>query len=113
METVIKSPGIRSILNVFRGKPAFFINAGPSLDEALPLLPDYTKRAVLFSCDTALPALVDQGIIPDFVLIFKQIPESALLSCAFLPLINSNDSHRPNSIGVLPIASALVKPNSS
>ena len=68
IDTILKSPGLKNFRNIFHNVPAFFINAGPSLDDALPLLTHYQQKALLFCCDTALPALVDQGIMPDFVL---------------------------------------------
>lgn len=45
---------------------AFIIGSGPSLDELMPLLREYQDRAVIFSCGTALAALVNAGIKPDF-----------------------------------------------
>lgn len=45
---------------------AFIIGSGPSLDGLLPLLKENADRAVIFSCGTALSALVNAGIKPDF-----------------------------------------------
>lgn len=45
---------------------AFIVGAGPSLDGLLPLLREYRDRAVVFSCGTALSALANAGIKPDF-----------------------------------------------
>jgi hypothetical protein len=47
-------------------KEAAIIAAGPSLDQQIPALKEYKSRQVFFiSCDTALPALLHNGIEPD------------------------------------------------
>lgn len=45
---------------------AFIVGSGPSLDGLLPLLRQHRDKAVLFSCGTALSALENAGIRPDF-----------------------------------------------
>jgi hypothetical protein len=45
---------------------AFIVGAGPSLDTLMPLLRHYRERAVIFSCGSALAALHQAGIRPDF-----------------------------------------------
>lgn len=45
---------------------AFVVGNGPSLDGLLPLLRKYKDRAVIFSCGTAISALANIGIKPDF-----------------------------------------------
>lgn len=76
VEYILKSPGIKTIRNQFKNIPAFFINAGPSLDMALPQLGRYCSRAIFFCSDTALPALSDAGIQPDFVITVDPQPQS-------------------------------------
>ena len=68
LEHIITSPGIRQLQKTFAGRPALFVNAGPSLDGSLPAVKRYKDRAVVFCSDTAFPVLVSNDITPDFVL---------------------------------------------
>ncbi|WP_374399283.1 motility associated factor glycosyltransferase family protein [Niveibacterium sp.] len=45
---------------------AIVVGAGPSLDGLLPVLRECRDRVVIFSCGTALSALANAGIKPDF-----------------------------------------------
>jgi hypothetical protein len=47
--------------------PVVVAGAGPSLDETIPALRELRKRFLLVAVDTALPALMAEGIIPDVV----------------------------------------------
>ena len=67
VRNIVSSSGLSEYANKFKGIPAFYINAGPSLDAALPRLKKYRAKAIFACCDTALPALIDNGITPDFV----------------------------------------------
>jgi hypothetical protein len=58
---IYMKPGI-----VPTGAIAFIVGSGPSLDGLLPLLRANADRAVVFSCGTALSALVNAGIKPDY-----------------------------------------------
>ncbi|MCQ2613178.1 MAG: DUF115 domain-containing protein [Treponemataceae bacterium] len=49
--------------------PALVVAAGPSLDRILPQLSRLKEHCVLICVDTALRALVNAGIEPDFVLV--------------------------------------------
>jgi len=65
---VLESPGVETLKNRFKNTPALFVNAGPSLDCALPIIKEYADKGIIFCCDTALPALIDNDITPDFVI---------------------------------------------
>lgn len=67
LDAIVTSPGIETLRDKIQGLPVFFINAGPSLDCALPFLKKFRKKALFACSDTAFPALVDQGINPDLV----------------------------------------------
>ncbi len=45
---------------------AVVVGAGPSLDTLLPVLRAYRDRVVVFSCGTAISALANAGVDPDF-----------------------------------------------
>ncbi|MEO6994653.1 MAG: 6-hydroxymethylpterin diphosphokinase MptE-like protein, partial [Lacunisphaera sp.] len=49
-----------------RGRPAFIVGAGPSLDVSIPQLAAHAGRAVIFSSDSALRALARHGVTADF-----------------------------------------------
>ncbi len=68
IDYLVVSPGISKFAGKFKNKSAFFINAGPSLDETLEIVKKYGDAAYLFSVDTAVPPLMDFGIEPDFIL---------------------------------------------
>jgi len=62
-------PGIRELEGACAGLPALVLAAGPSLDEALPLLGELRERMVLIAVDTALRSLLTVGVEPDFLLV--------------------------------------------
>lgn len=49
------------------GKPIVVCGAGPSLDDALPVLRHYRKNLFVLACDTAAGALARAGLVPDAV----------------------------------------------
>lgn len=101
----------------FRDRTVVVVAAGPSLEDALPLL-GHTDDAAILSTDTALPVLTDAGIRPDAVLtvdaqqvsyhhyLSAQFPETLLLAdlsappavfqCLprVLPLLSSHPLHQ-------------------
>jgi hypothetical protein len=58
-----------------RPEMAVLVGAGPSLDESLPTLRRIRDRVVVFSCGTALRALLRGGIVPDFHCELENVPE--------------------------------------
>ncbi len=50
--------------NLFSGRPAVVVGAGPSLDENLPALVELQDRAVVIGADTTLRPLVKGGVRP-------------------------------------------------
>ncbi len=55
-----------NLQNAFKGTPAILVAGGPSLDKNIHLLKKAKNKAVIFSVDTALPAVLLQGVTPDF-----------------------------------------------
>lgn len=51
----------------FKNVPAIIVSAGPSLDKNVHLLAQAKGKAVILAADSALPALVANKIMPDFV----------------------------------------------
>jgi hypothetical protein len=63
--SLLHKPGVTSLRNVFEGRPAIVVAAGPSLDRNLHLLKKAKSRALIVAVDASLPTLVSAGIIPD------------------------------------------------
>lgn len=64
---VVRVPGVNQLHNLFPGKPAILIAAGPSLAKNVHALRSAKGRAVLICADTVLGYLLARGVIPDFV----------------------------------------------
>jgi len=61
---ILKAP--RLFVNDIEDTPVFIIGNGPSLDEHLDYIRNNQNNAVILSCGTALKAILDAGIVPDF-----------------------------------------------
>jgi len=64
---VIHSSGVNRLENLFQGRPAVLVSAGPSLEKNVHMLRDLEGRAVIIAVDTALRLLLPLGIKPDIV----------------------------------------------
>jgi hypothetical protein len=60
-------PGAGDVAALSSALPVVVAGAGPSLEECLPALARLRSRFTLVAVDTALPALMAQGIVPDVV----------------------------------------------
>lgn len=58
---------LESLKNSLPCIPAILVAGGPSLDKNIHLLAQAKGKAVIFAVDTALPALIAHGVIPDFL----------------------------------------------
>ncbi len=61
------SSNLDLLIDVFKGKPAVVVAAGPSLDQCLPGLKNASNHCVIIAADSALASLLEAGIMPDFV----------------------------------------------
>jgi len=61
---LLKAP--TAFQNKIKDTPVFIIGNGPSLDEHLKYIKENNNNAIIFSCGTAIKAILDAGIIPDF-----------------------------------------------
>jgi len=66
-EKITASPGINYLKNAHFRKPALMVSAGPSLDAVLPYLNHLQNNLILACVDTAFPALLKNGISPEYV----------------------------------------------
>jgi tetratricopeptide (TPR) repeat protein len=64
---VIRSAGVKHLEDLFAGRPAVLVAAGPSLEKNIQLLHELEGRAVIIAVDTALRLLLPLGIKPDIV----------------------------------------------
>jgi len=67
LDVLSKYDEVNSLKNVFEGKPALIVSAGPSLDKNIDLIKKYQNNFVIFCVGTALKSLVKHNIKPDFV----------------------------------------------
>ena len=64
-----RSPGVRELTDRFAGLPALLCAAGPSLDLVLPRIKQLAERLLIVAVDTAVPALIQHGVEPDFAVV--------------------------------------------
>lgn len=81
---------VDSLAGILQGVPAILVGGGPSLDRNVRLLKDYQDKAVILAVDSAVPALLENGITPHFVstidpddVIFEKMADYAGTSQSF------------------------------
>ncbi len=65
---LLSSPGITQLADSLAGVPCVVVAAGPSLDKNVALLKSAEDKALIITVATALKALKNAGIRPDFVM---------------------------------------------
>lgn len=63
----LNSANLGSVYDLWSGKPAMVVGAGPSLSDNIDYIKKYRDKFALFSVDSAVPVLVKNGVIPDLV----------------------------------------------
>jgi len=53
--------------NLYKGKPAIIVGAGPSVDKSIEYIKKAKGRALILCVDAAMDVLLDEGIVPDIV----------------------------------------------
>ena len=69
-------PFLTDYKDVFKGKPAIIVSAGPSLNKNIEFLKKYKDNALVFCVGTALPVLYNNGIVPDFLNVIETVNTS-------------------------------------
>ena len=66
------------------GLPAFIVGSGPSIDRSIDRIKEFSDRAVIVSCGTALDVLLRNGVVPDLHAALENVPEAyeVLAKCA-------------------------------
>lgn len=67
LEFIFKSVPVKSFFNLFKNVPAVIVSAGPSLDKNISLLKEAKGKCIIICVGTALKALIQKSIEPDFV----------------------------------------------
>ncbi|AEF17901.1 protein of unknown function DUF115 [Thermoanaerobacterium xylanolyticum LX-11] len=67
LEFVFRSAAVKSFFNLFKNIPAVIVSAGPSLDKNIEQLKEVKGKCVIICVGTALKALLQKKIEPDFV----------------------------------------------
>lgn len=67
LPTIAAEGDAATLVNLFPGRPAVLVAAGPSLDANLPAIAAHRDRVVLIAVDTAVRPLLAAGLAPDLV----------------------------------------------
>jgi hypothetical protein len=63
----VETPSINALKDLYKGRPAIVVSAGPSLRKNKHLLKDAAGKAVMIAVQTILQPLLEMGIEPQFV----------------------------------------------
>ena len=79
LPNILRRPGVTALKDVFKGRPAIVVAAGPSLEKNLHLLKEAKSKVVTIAVDAALPTLLPAGIVPDLLVAIDPLPENVAL----------------------------------
>jgi len=79
VSSILRKPGVTALKEMFKGRPAVVVGAGPSLERNLHLLRKVKSKAVIIAVDAALPTLLPAGILPDLLVAIDPLPENVAL----------------------------------
>lgn len=82
-------PQIHSLKNSFTNKPGIVVATGPSLKQTISLLKGNADKFVIFSCDSSLKILLENGIHPDFVGSIERLRDTEYLFEGMIELSNT------------------------
>ncbi len=70
---IIKNPPLDSIKNIYKGKTALILSAGPSLAKNLDLIKNNQDKFVVFAVNRVVNLLIENSICPNFVVNIESI----------------------------------------
>jgi hypothetical protein len=73
---IIRKQGVARLKDIFKGRPAIVVSAGPSLDNNFHLLRKAKGKAIIIAVDVVLPTLLPAGIVPDILVAIDPMPEN-------------------------------------
>ena len=89
---ILRTPGVIRLKNIFKGRPAIIVSAGPSIEKNFHLLKEAKGKAIIIAVDVVVPTILPAGIIPDFIValeanrkLYRAFENNPLLK--FCPLI--------------------------
>ncbi len=72
----IRRPGVSKLKDIFKGRPAIVVSAGPSLEKNFHVLKKAKGKAVIIAADVVLPTLLPAGIVPDILVAIDPMAEN-------------------------------------
>ena len=89
---ILRTPGVIRLKNIFKGRSAIIVSAGPSIEKNFHLLKEAKGKAIIIAVDVVVPTILPAGIIPDFIValeanrkLYRAFENNPLLK--FCPLI--------------------------
>jgi Tfp pilus assembly protein PilF len=74
--SIIRKHGVKELKDIFKGRPAIIVSAGPSLEKNFHLLRKAKGKAIIIAVDVVLPTLLPADIIPDILVAIDPLPEN-------------------------------------
>ncbi len=74
--SIIRTPGVLNLKDIFKGRPAIIVSAGPSLEKNLHLLKKTKGKAIIVAVDAVLQTILPVGIVPDIVVGIDPLPDN-------------------------------------
>ena len=74
----LKSPRLSALCNQFSGVPVFLVANGPSLDRNIRQLKRIGGKGIVLCCESAIAALMKNGVHPDAIVVSERTPASYL-----------------------------------
>lgn len=71
---IFSNPGINTLYDKFRGRPAVLVAAGPSLNKNMHLLRGLEDKALIISCDASFIPVMKKGVRPHLVTSLERTP---------------------------------------
>ncbi len=84
-----EAPPFDALQGLFAGRPGIVVSSGPSLNATVAALRTVEDRAVIFACDSAVPALLRAEIQPHFIACLERVVATQHLMTVLPELPNS------------------------
>ncbi len=118
IDLLVKEPPLGVFKDLYKGKTAVIVSAGPTLDRDINVLRQYRENTIIFSVGQAVRTLINNSITPDFVGIIEasnqmsQIEGLDLSEVDFiLEPITYNELHKTKFRNIISFPSQTSVPN--
>lgn len=109
---MLNAPPLGEFKNIYKGKTALVISAGPSLDTNIETIKKNRDKVIIFCVGTAFKALMKHGIIPDFVNIIENEDCSGQLKGFDLSEVRLiSDTYTNNAVYQLKVKQNILFPS--